>query len=306
MRIAVMAAGAVGGYFGARLAAAGHDVVFFARGANLEAIRRDGLKIGSVHGNLHLKDVNVTDDPSKVAPVDIVLFAVKLWDTERAAESLKPLLGPKTRVITLQNGIDSVERLQPILGTDHVVGGIAYIASVITSPGVISHTSAFASIRCGRVDGKPDPELQAFAAAAKTAAIDIAVSDAIEVERWKKFVFLVGMSATTSATRMPMGPIMADPDTRELLSDVVREVIAVAHAKGVALPDNFIEEGLRLSAAAPATMRASMAHDLERGNRLELDWLSGKVVELGRVLHVPTPANKAIYASLKLHRMGRP
>lgn len=305
MRIAVMAAGAVGGYFGARLAAAGHDVVFFARGANLEAIRRDGLKIESVHGNLHLKDVNVTDDPSKVARVDIVLFAVKLWDSERAAESLKPLLGPKTRVITLQNGIDSVERLAPILGPDHVVGGIAYIASVIASPGVISHTSAFASIRCGRVDGKPDPELQAFADAAKKAGIDIAVSDAIEVERWKKFVFLVGMSATTSATRMPMGPIMADPDTRELLTEVVSEVIAVAHAKGVALPENFIEEGLRLSAAAPATMRASMAHDLERGNRLELDWLSGKVVELGRALNVPTPANKAIYASLKLHRMGR-
>jgi 2-dehydropantoate 2-reductase len=305
MRIAVMAAGAVGGYFGARLAAAGHDVVFFARGANLDAIRRDGLKIESVHGNLHLKDVNVTDDPSKVAPVDIVLFAVKLWDSERAAESLKPLLGPKTRVITLQNGIDSVERLAPILGADHVVGGIAYIASVIASPGVISHTSAFASIRCGRVDGRPDPELQAFADAAKKAGIDIAVSDAIEVERWKKFVFLVGMSATTSATRMPMGPIMADPDTRELLTEVVGEVIAVAHAKGVALPENFIEEGLRLSAAAPATMRASMAHDLERGNRLELDWLSGKVVELGRALDVPTPANKAIYASLKLHRMGR-
>ena len=306
MRIAVMAAGAVGGYFGARLAAAGHDVVFFARGANLEAIRRNGLKIESVHGNLHLKDVNVTDDPSGVAAVDIVLFAVKLWDSERAAESLRPLMGPKTRVITLQNGIDSVERLQPILGADHVVGGIAYIASVIASPGVISHTSSFASIRCGRVDGRSDPELAAFADAARKAGIDIEISDAIEVERWKKFVFLVGMSATTAATRMPMGPIMADPDTRELLTDVVSEVIAVAKAKGVGLPDNFIEEGLRLSDAAPPTMRASMTHDLERGNRLELDWLSGKVVELGRALHVPTPANKAIYASLKLHRMGRP
>jgi 2-dehydropantoate 2-reductase len=305
MRVAVMAAGAVGGYFGARLATAGHDVSFFARGAHCDAIRRNGLKVESVLGNLHLNDVQVTDDPAGVGQVDIVLFAVKLWDTEKAAESLRPLMGPKTRVITLQNGIDSVERLQPILGPDHVVGGIAYIATVIEAPGVISHTSMFAAIRCGRVDGKPDAELSAFADAAKKAGIDIAVSDAIEVERWKKFVFLVGMSAVTAATRMPIGPIMADPDTRALLSDVVGEVVAVGSAKGVPLPANFLDEGVKFASAAPPTMKASMAHDLERGNRLELDWLSGKVVELGRALNVPTPANKAIYATLKLHRMGR-
>jgi len=306
MRIAVMAAGAVGGYFGARLVAAGHDVVFFARGAHLAAIRRDGLRVASVLGNLHLKDVQVRDDPAGVAPVDVVIFAVKLWDSERAAESLRPLIGPKTRVITLQNGVDSVERLQPILGRDHVMGGIAQIATVIEAPGVIRQTSSFALIRCGRVDGKPDAELTAFAEAARKAGIDITISDQIEIDRWKKFVFLVGMSAVTTVTRMPIGSIMADPDTSALLSDVVSEVTAVAAAKGVGLPAGFEQEGVKFANAAPPGMKASMAHDIERGNRLELDWLSGKVVELGRALNVPTPANKAVYAALKPYRMGRP
>ena len=182
MRIAVMAAGAVGGYFGARMAAAGHDVHFIARGAHLEAIRKDGLKIESPLGNLHLKDANVTDDPQKVGPVDIVLFAVKLWDTEKAAEQAKPLIGKDTRLITLQNGVDSVERIAPILGADHVVGGIAFIATVIGSPGVISHTSQFATMHFGRADKKPDAVLDAFVAAGKKAKCDIDLSKDIQIE----------------------------------------------------------------------------------------------------------------------------
>src|SRR6185312_626489 len=162
MRVGVMAAGAVGGYFGARLAAAGHDVVFIARGANLEAIKKNGLTIKSVHGDMHVPKPNVTDDPAKVGPVDIVLFAVKLWDTEKAAALAKPLVGPNTRVITLQNGIDSVERVAPILGAEQTIGGAAYIATVIGAPGVIKHTSSFARMRFGRADKKPDDKLQAF------------------------------------------------------------------------------------------------------------------------------------------------
>src|SRR5258708_29979174 len=172
MRIGVMAAGAVGGYFGGGLAAAGHDVVLFARGANLAALRKDGLTIKSVKGDLHLPKVNATDDPKSVAPVDIMLFAVKLWDTEKAGELIRPIVGADTRVITLQNGVDSVERLAPILGKDSVVGGMAYIASVMSGPGTVSHTSDFAQMRCGRVDGRPDKKLAAFADAAKQAGID--------------------------------------------------------------------------------------------------------------------------------------
>src|SRR3954470_24742645 len=211
MRIAAMAAGAVGGYFGGRLAAAGHEVSFIARGAQLEAIRKNGLKIESPFGNLQLDQARATSDPKEVGPVDVVLFAVKLWDTETAAEMAKPLVGAQTRVITLQNGVDSVERMAPILGAEHVVGGSAYIASVIGAPGVINHTSQFAKMVCGRIDGKPDAQLAAFVAAAKEAGIDITQTDTINRERWEKFVFLVGLSGATGAMRSPLGPILADP-----------------------------------------------------------------------------------------------
>lgn len=304
MRIAVMAAGAVGGYFGGRMAAAGHDVGFVARGAQLEALRKNGLRIESPLGNLHLNDVRATSDPKEIGPVDIVLFAVKLWDTEVAAEAAKPLIGAQTRVITLQNGVDSVERVAPILGAEQVVGGSAYIASVIAAPGVISHTSQFARMVCGRIDGKPDAQLTAFTAAAKEAGIDITQSDTINRERWEKFVFLVGLSGATGATRMPLGPILADADTRAFFQSLMAEVIAVAQAKGVVLKPGFLEDRMKFADAAPPGMKASLLHDLERGNRIELDWLAGKVVAFGRELGVPTPANAAVYAVLKLHRMG--
>ncbi len=305
MRIAVMAAGAVGGYFGGRLAAAGHDVSFIARGAQLAAIRDNGLKIESPLGDLHLDNVRATSDPKDVGPVDVVLFAVKLWDTETAAETAKPLVGPQTRVITLQNGVDSVERIAPILGEDKVAGGSAYIASVIGAPGVISHTSQFAKMVCGRIDGKPDSQLAAFTAAAKEAGIDITQSENINRERWEKFVFLVGLSGATGATRMPLGPILADHDTRAFFRSLMAEVIALAGAKGVTLAPDFLESRMKFADSTPPGMKASLLHDLERGNRIEIDWLAGKVVALGRELGVPTPANAAVYAVLKLHRMGR-
>lgn len=304
MRIAAMAAGAVGGYFGGRLAAAGHDVSFIARGAQLEAIRNNGLKIESPLGNLHLDKARATADPKEVGPVDVVLFAVKLWDTEIAAELAKPMVGPQTRVITFQNGVDSVERMAPILGADKVVGGSAYIASVIGAPGVISHTSQFAKMVCGRIDGKPDAQLAAFTAAAKEAGIDIAQSDNINQERWEKFIFLVGLSGATGAMRSPLGAILADPDTRAFFQSLMAEVIALAQAKGVTLRPDFLQSRMKFADTAPPGMKASLLHDLERGNRIELDWLAGKVVALGRELGVPTPANDAVYAVLKLHRMG--
>lgn len=173
MRIAVMAAGAVGGYFGARLAAAGHDVAFIARGAHRDAIRRDGLRVESALGNLHLKDITVTDDPKEVGAVDLVLFAVKLWDTETAGEQARPLVGPNTRVITLQNGVDSVERLAPILGDDAMVGGSTYVVTKIAEPGLIRHNGTLAVIRCGRFDGKPDAVLAGHVKEIKAANIDI-------------------------------------------------------------------------------------------------------------------------------------
>ncbi len=281
------------------------DVAFFARGAHLAAIRKDGLKIESPLGDLHVNDVQATDDPAGIAPVDLALFAVKLWDTERAAEQLRPLVKADTRVITLQNGVDSVERLTPILGDAAVVGGSTYLVTVIAAPGVIRHTSPFARIRCGRLDGRPDDVLAGYVDQMRAAGLDVMLSDQMRTELWKKFVLLSGTSGITASTRQSLGPIRADPEVRALFFKLMGEAMAVGKAAGVAFPPDFAEELERSVEAFPPTMRASMAHDLERGNRLELDWLAGKVVALGRALGVPTPANESVYAMLKLHRMGR-
>jgi 2-dehydropantoate 2-reductase len=305
MRIAAMAAGAVGGYFGGRLAAAGHDVAFIARRAHLDAIRKDGLKIESVHGDLHLKHVTATDDPKSVGAVDVVLFAVKLWDTENAAELARPLVGPETRVITLQNGVDSYERVSPILGKDQTVAGTAYIATVLRAPGVVGHTSKFAMMRCGRIDGAPDAKLAAFVEAAKAANIDIQPQDDMNRERWQKFIFLSAMAGANCVTRLPLGRLLADPDTRAFYRKLMEECLTVGQKSGARVPDEWVDDRMVFSDNAPPGMKASMLHDLEAGNRLELDWLTGKVVSLGRELGVPTPASEAVYAAVKLHRMGR-
>jgi 2-dehydropantoate 2-reductase len=306
MRIAAMAAGAVGAYFGARLQAAGHEVFYIARGAHHAAIEQNGLTVESVHGDLHLADVKVTDDPAKVGAVDVVLFAVKLWDTEKAAEQAKPLLGPNTRVITLQNGVDSYERIAPIVGAERAVPGVTYVVTVIDRPGVIKQTSQIQRIVCGPYDGRPDAYLQAFVDAAKAAKIDIALSDNIARERWQKFVLLSATSGATSVTRSTMGPILADPDTRALFRNLMAEAFAVGRAKGVALKDGLVDNILALADHNfPPDMKASMANDLDRGNRLELDWLAGEVCRLGKELNVPTPVNATVYAALKLHRMGK-
>jgi len=307
MRIAAMAAGAVGGYFGARLAAAGHEVFFIARGANLAAIKANGLRIESVHGDLHLPKVNVTDDPKKVGPVDIVLFAVKLWDTEKAAELTKPMVSEATRVITLQNGIDSAERLAPILGAEPTVGGVTYIATTIAAPGVIKHTSAFARMSFGRADKQSDAMLNQFVAAGKAAGVDLGLSQDITAERWKKFVFLTAMSGATAALRSSIGPIAADPELLAFVKQLMEEAYAVGRASGVAFDRSIIDERMaQIIGSIEPGMKASMAHDLERGNRLELDWLSGKVRALGRELGIPTPASDTVWTVLKLHRMGSP
>ncbi|MBM3526623.1 MAG: 2-dehydropantoate 2-reductase [Alphaproteobacteria bacterium] len=306
MRIAVMAAGAVGGYFGARLAAAGHDVVFIARGAHRDAIRRDGLKVESPLGDLHLKDVNVTDDPRTIGPVDVVLFAVKLWDTESAGEQARPLVGPNTRVITVQNGVDSVERLSPILGVDAIVGGITVVVSKIAAPGVIRHTGTMARIRCGRVDGRSDALLLRYVEDMNRAeGLDISVAENMLLEIWKKFVMLSGTSGATAGTRQTLGAIRDDPDMCAFFWRLMNETMAVGRAAGVGFPADFPVELERSVAAFPPTMKASMANDLDSGNRLELDWLAGRVVALGKKFGVPTPTQETVYAILKPYRMGR-
>jgi 2-dehydropantoate 2-reductase len=306
VRIAIMAAGAVGGYFGGRMAAAGHDVAFIARGAHRDAIRWDGLKIESALGNLHLHQVNVTDDPREVGPVNVVLFAVKLWDTEIAGERARPLVGSDTRVITLQNGVDSVERLARILGDNATIGGTTHVVATIAQPGVVRHTGTMAKIRCGRADGRPDALLTGYVERIKTAGIDITLADNMLLDIWKKFVLLSANSAMTASTRQPLGVIREDADMRALFYKLMHETMAVGRASGVEFPTDFPAELDRLVAAFSPATRASMANDLEAGKRLELDWISGKVVALGRTFGIPTPGHEAIYAILKPYRMGRP
>jgi 2-dehydropantoate 2-reductase len=306
MRMAVMAAGAVGGYFGARMAAAGHDVTFIARGAHRDAIRRNGLRIESALGDLHLKGLNVTDDPQQVGPVDVVLFAVKLWDTETAGEQTRPLVGSKTRVITLQNGVDSVERLAPILGDDVTIGGATYVATTIAKPGVIRHTGARAEVRCGRLDRRPDAALARYVEQMKAANIDITLTNHMVLDIWKKFVLLSGTSGITASTRQPLGVIRDDEDMRAFFYQLMHETIAVGRAAGVEFAPDFAAELDRWVASFAPMMKASMANDLDAGNRLELDWLAGKVVALGRKYGIATPGHEAVYAILKPYRMGRP
>jgi 2-dehydropantoate 2-reductase len=305
MRVAVMAAGAVGGYFGGRMAAAGHDVAFVARGPHRDAIRGDGLKIESPFGDLHLKEVNVTDDPKQVGPVDLVLFAVKLWATETAGQQMRPFIGPSTRVITLQNGVDSVERLAPIVGDDATIAGTTYVVTTIARPGVIRHTGTMAKILCGRLDRHPDAVLANYVEQMRAANIDITLTDYMLLDLWKKFVVLSGTSGITASTRQPLGVIRDDEDVRAFFFKLMHETIAVGRAAGVEFAPDFPAELERSVAAFPPMMKASMANDLDVGNRLELDWLAGRVVAMGRKYGIPTPAQEAVYAILKPYRMGR-
>lgn len=304
MKIAIVGAGGVGGYFGARLAAAAEDVTFIARGAHLAAMQKHGLRVRSARGDVHLKPVKATSDPAAVGPVDLVIIAVKLWSTEEAVEAAKPLLGPHTGVVSFQNGVDAVDILSRRLGRAHAMGGVAHIAALIEAPGLIRHNGTLAQLTFGELDGTPSPRTQAFLEACTRARIEAHVSEDIERVIWEKFVFLVGLSGLTSLTRLPIGPIREDPVTREMLRDVMNEVVAVARAKGIELPVDTVERQMRFTDSLPRDMVSSMLGDLRRGNRLEVEWLSGAVVRLGREAGIPTPLNRAIHAALKLHANG--
>jgi 2-dehydropantoate 2-reductase len=304
MRMAVMGTGGVGGYFGAKLALAGNDVTFVARGKHLEAIRRSGLRVESDSTPMHVPGANATDDPASMGPVDAVMFCVKLWDVEAAAEAIRPLLGSGGVAIPFQNGIDSPGVLSRVLGAGHVIGGIAYIAASIASPGVVRHVGTMARLRVGAFDGVRSDAAEAFAATATAAGVEIAIAPDIRRGLWEKFVFLSALSGATCLTRQPIGVIRADREMRSTFEAIMRETWSVGRAKGVALADDFVEKQLAFGDTLPYEMRASMLHDLNAGNRLEAPWLCGAVVRLGRELGVPTPVNETIYAALKPYVNG--
>jgi len=299
-----MAAGAVGGYFGARLAQAGHEVAFVARGQQLEALRTRGLRVESPLGDVHLRRVEVTDSPGGIGTVDLVLFAVKLWDTLAAAEAIEPLLGAETAVLSLQNGVAKDDILAQTLGAEHVVGGVCYIAATVAEPGLIRHSGTLARLMFGEYDGSLSPRVRQFRDACADSGIDAAVSESIEQAIWEKFVFLVGLSGTTSLARSPIGPIRSHPRSRAFLHDAMAEVVEVARVLGVPLPVRYADRRLAFADQLPASMTSSMHHDLEHGNRLEVGWLSGDVVERGAALGVATPCNRAVFDILSIYSEG--
>ena len=310
MRIAVIGAGGVGAAFGAALAAAGAnagtEVHFVARGAHLRAMREGGLRIEGGRGTTVVRPARATDDPASIGAVDVVLFCVKLWDVEAAGAAIRPLLGPATAVIPLQNGIDAADRLIPILGARAVMGGVAQISATIAEPGVIRQTGTFMRLVFGELDGGRSARGEAFLNLCRQAGFDASLSEHILTDLWMKFILLASNAAITAATRTPLGVLRDDPDIEPLFARAYAEVAAVGRAKGIAIPEDAVERTVGFNRAAPPAMMASMAHDLIRGSRIELPWLSGKVVSLGRELGVPTPVHETLHAVLKPFVDGRP
>lgn len=304
MRIAIMATGGVGGYFGGRMAAAGHDVHFIARGAHLAAIQEHGLRVQSELGDLQL-EVDVTDDPAAIGPVEAVLFAVKLWDSDTAALACKPLIGPDTVVVPFQNGVSSMDVLTKHLGAEHVAGGVAHIAAVIGEPGLIRHTGTMARLTVGERDGGMTPRMEKLLAAFEDGGFDHSYSEDITRAIWEKFVFLSALSGLTALCRQPIGPIREDPDARALFEGAIRETAAVGRAEGVALRDDTETKSISFADGLPAVMKASMLHDLEAGRRMELPWLSGEVVRLGAKHGIPTPVHASVLGALKFYAEGK-
>lgn len=295
----MMGSGGVGGYFGARLAHAGHDVTFIARGRHLAAMRDRGLFIRSGSGDLHLSEPKVTDDPSTVAPVDAVVFAVKLWDTEDAARQILPLLAGGGVVIPFQNGVESMQRIGAIVGPERVVGGTAHIAASIGEPGVIVHLGAMQRVRIGAPGGTVPPAVHALVQALQKVGVDAEMAPDIERALWEKFCFLGALAGMTAATRQPIGVVRADPDMRAAFEAALREAWTLARNRGVALRDDYPEAQMHFADGLPHDMRASMLHDLVAGNRLEAPWLSGAVVRMAREAGIPTPVHATLYAAVK-------
>jgi len=306
MKIVVMGSGGVGGFYGGRLAHAGCDVTFIARGKHLAAMREHGLTIESEQqGDIHVPGVRVTDDPSTLEPADIVIIAVKLWDTEAAARAVKPLVGNATAVLSLQNGVIKDDILRREFGSDAVMGGVGYVGTHIARPGVIHQTGTLQRLVFGEYDGRRSTRAEALLAALLRAGIAAELSSDIRRTLWEKYVFLVGLSGTTATMRSTLGPIRSNPRTRAFLLELMRETVTVGRAHRVTLPEDYAEQRLAFADTLASDMTSSLHHDLEHGNRLEVAWLSGGVVELGKAVNVPTPANRAVWDILALYADGR-
>lgn len=306
MRVAVMGAGGMGGFFGGLLAKAGEDVTFIARGSHLETIRNSGLQVRSILAGDFQVDAQVTDDPSTIGLVDFVLFCVKMYDTVQAAEQIRPLIGADTLVASTQNGVDGEAIISDVIGQDHVLGATATVSSIIVDPGVVDQRGGPGLLKLGELSGADTPRVRQLVERLQDSGLNAQLAPDIPVEIWQKFAFICGLSGVTALTRLPIGGVLSTPSTRQVLVDTMSEVVSVAAKSGVTLPAGTIQGAIDFLDSVEPSVRGSMAYDLEAGKRLELGSLNGKVVELGREHGVPTPVNSVITSALEPFSDGPP
>lgn len=293
-----MGTGGVGGYYGGLLAQQSNDVTFIARGAHLYAIRHEGLKVYSVHGDFHIFPAHATDEPINVGPVDLILFCVKTYNTDEAAQAIRAAVGAKTVVLSLQNGVDAAERIGKVLGPEHVIGGATWLSSAVEAPGVIRQISQFRRIVFGELAGGRSERIPTIFEVLNSTGITVEISENIQKVLWTKFVFISAVSSIGSLARLPMGDYRSIPEARDLLSSIMREVEALALAQGVALDRDVVQKSLEFIDNSGPHIKPSMQLDVESGRRTELESMVGVIARKGRELGVPTPVADFVYGSL--------
>ena len=298
MKILIMGTGGVGGYYGGLLAQQGNDVTFIARGAHLNAIQQEGLKVKSIHGDFTVSPANATDDPANVGAVDLILFCVKTYNTDDAAQAIRPAVGPQTVVMSLQNGIDAAERIGKVIGVEHVIGCATWLSSAVEAPGVIKQISQFRRIVFGELDGGLSERVQSIYEVLKNTGITVEVSEDIQKVLWTKLVFITAVSSIGSLTRLPMGDYRSIPETRSLLSRIMAEVESLARAQRVNLDKDVVQNWVDFIDKSAPNIKPSMQLDVEAGHRTEIESMIGVVCRKGQELGVPTPATDFVYASL--------
>jgi len=307
MRIGVFGSGGVGGYFGGRLAQAGEDVRFVARGAHLAAMLEHGLRVTSIAGDFVVRPVHVSHDPAALGEVDVVLLAVKAWQIAEAAEASRPMLGAATFVVPLENGIEAPDTLAAALGRNRVLGGLCRIIAWVEGPGHIRHAGVPPSVTFGELDAPGSPRAEALRAAfARARGVRAEIALDIRAAMWEKFLFIAAVSGVGTLTRAPVGIIRSQPETRELLTQALTEIHAVALAQGIALPADAVKATLAFVDSLPADGTMSMQRDVIEGRPSELEAQIGAVVRLGEASGVPVPLHRTIYAALlPLERRAR-
>ena len=298
MRIAIFGSGGVGGYFGGRLALAGNDVTFIARGEHLRALRSTGLHVDSINGDFTVSPISATDDPSQVKNVDVVILGVKAWQIGEAANAMRPMIGPSTFVLPLQNGVEAYHQLSAVLGKQHVLGGLCKIVSYVVEPGHIQHAGFEPLVAFGEWDNRSSDRVAALRETFTQAGVEAKVPSDIEAAVWNKFLFIAGFSGVGAVTQAPAGVLRSLPQTRALMEQAMREILLLAKTRGLSLPDDAVNLALASLDGLPENAMSSMQRDIMAHRPSELESQNGAVVRLGQEAGIETPVNSFLYASL--------